>query len=191
MLVATVDAKISALLGISAPLVGSASMAVSILSSPWFRWERNALSDLGHSVSSNVAPIFNCGLLLAGFFLALYSAGALDRYARWAGFFLTVSAFLLQAVAVFDEVYGRLHFVASVAFFISLATASLSYALERRSLLAVVGLAIGLAAWLLYWLGPFSLGVAVPEAVSTLASVPWVLSSAVRVYREESTISWP
>ena len=40
---------------------------------PWFNWGSNALSDLGHSVNSDVSYIFNLGLLLGGFFLIVYS----------------------------------------------------------------------------------------------------------------------
>ena len=42
-------------------------LAVSIALSPWFSWLRNALSDLDHSVKSNVVTIFNLGLVLGGF----------------------------------------------------------------------------------------------------------------------------
>jgi len=175
--------KVSAQLGILSPLVGYASVLLSILLSPWFGWEKNALSDLGHSIDSSVAPIFNGGLLLTGFTLLLYSAGALNRHAKWTSYFLTVCAFSLQLVAAFDEVYGRLHFLASVFFFVSLVPASLSYALEKRSLLAVAGLVVALTSWLLYWTRTYSAGVAVPETLSTLAVLPWVLSSAVKAYR--------
>jgi len=45
--------------GIVGPIVSYVLIAVSILLSPWFSWQRNALSDLGHSTKSNVSPIFN------------------------------------------------------------------------------------------------------------------------------------
>ncbi len=174
--------KASILLGMIAPLVGFMSVLLSILLSPWFRWERNALSDLGHSMNSSVAPIFNGGLLLTGFVLLLYSVCALSKHAKWTGYFLAVCALSLQLVAAFDEVYGRLHFLVSVFFFVSLIPASLSYALEKRSLLAAVGLAVAAGSWLLYWTRAFSTGVAVPEALSTLAVTTWVFSSAVKAY---------
>jgi len=180
--------KVSAQLGVFAPFIGYTSIAISILLSPWFRWDKNALSDLGHSVNSSVASIFNGGLLLTGFLLLLYSVGALNRHAKWTSFFLTVCAFSLQIVAVFDEVYGRLHFLASVFFFISLVPASLSYALEKRSLLAIGGLVIALAAWLLYWTRTYSAGIAVPETISTSTVMPWILSSAVKTYHENKDL---
>ena len=181
LVIFAINEKVSAQLGVLAPLIGYASIAISILLSPWFRWETNALSDLGHSVRSGVAPIYNGGLLLAGFLLLQYSVGGLNRYAKWTSYFLTISAFALQLVATFDEVYGLPHFLASV-FFFSLTPASLSYALEKRSLLAASGLALGFVSWLLYWAKMYSAGVAVPEALSTLAVFPWLLSSAVKTH---------
>jgi hypothetical membrane protein len=192
-LVFAMNEKVSAQLGVIAPLIGYATIAISILLSPWFRWETNALSDLGHSVRSGVAPIYNGGLLLTGFLLLQYSVGALNRHAKWTSYFLTISALALQLVATFNEVYSLPHFLASVFFFLSLIPASLSYALEKRSLLAASGLALGFVSWFLYWAKMYSAGVAVPEALSTLAVFPWLLSSAVKTYhgkRGESGHLW-
>ncbi|MCK4483018.1 hypothetical protein KAU55_07295, partial [Candidatus Bathyarchaeota archaeon] len=59
--------KTYALFGVIGSLLAYFSIGVSIALSPWFSWETNALSDLGHAVNSGVAPIFNFGLLLSGF----------------------------------------------------------------------------------------------------------------------------
>jgi hypothetical membrane protein len=192
LVIILMNQKAYAQLGVLAPLAGYACIAISILLSPWFRWETNALSDLGHSVKSEVAPIYNGGLLLAGFLLMLYSVGALGRYAKWTSYFLTISAFTLQLVATFDEVYGPPHLLASVFFFVSLIPAQLSYSLEKRSLLAALGLAVVSVSWLLFFGRMYRVGVAVPVTVSVLAVFPWLLSSAVETYRgrgERSNIS--
>lgn len=112
--------RICVLFGVIGPLLAFVSIGVSIALSPWFSWERDALSDLGHAVESGVAPIFNFGLLLAGFFLTIYAVKVLKVHARWTGYSLLISAFALQLVAVFDEVYGLLHLVVSILFFVSL-----------------------------------------------------------------------
>jgi hypothetical membrane protein len=56
------------LFGVVGPLIAYFSIGVSMVLSPWFSWESNALSDLGHAIKSEVASIFNFGLLLVGFF---------------------------------------------------------------------------------------------------------------------------
>lgn len=55
--------RVYALFGVIGPLLAYVFIGVSIMLSPWFTWESSALSDLGHSVNSEVASIFNIGLL--------------------------------------------------------------------------------------------------------------------------------
>jgi hypothetical membrane protein len=172
-----------ALLGLAGPVVAYIFIGVAIAQSPWFRWDGNALSDLGHSSWSSVAPVFNFGLLFTGFLIVAYALLSLRHSARWTSLALAVAAFSLQLVGAFNEVYGVLHYAVSILFFVSMGVASLVYAAERRSYLGVAAFAIGLAAWVLYWLDIYSSGVAVPEAVSTLAVMPWVMSTALRIYR--------
>ncbi|MCJ7610147.1 DUF998 domain-containing protein [Candidatus Bathyarchaeota archaeon] len=172
-----------ALLGLAAPVVAYIFIGVAIAQSPWFRWDGNALSDLGHSSWSSVAPVFNFGLLFTGFLIVAYALLSLRHSARWTSLALAVAAFSLQLVGAFNEVYGVLHYAVSILFFVSMGVASLVYAAVRRSYLGVAAFAIGLAAWVLYWLDIYSSGVAVPEAVSTLAVMPWVMSTALRIYR--------
>ncbi len=176
------DKEICALFGVVGSLVACVSIGVSIALSPWFSWESNALSDLGHAVKSGVAPIFNFGLLLTGFLVMIYAVTALRGYARRTSYSLATSAFMLQLVATFNEVYGLLHFVVSVLFFVSLIPTILLYAIERKSSLAVIGFIIGLLSWVLYGARIYSAGVAVPETISILAVIPWIVSSALKIY---------
>jgi len=177
-----VSKKIYALLGVVGILLAYVSVGVSIALSPWFSWERNALSDLGHAIKSEVAPIFNFGLLLTGFLVMIYALMVFRGYARWTSYGMVTSTFMLQLVAVFDEAYGLLHFVASVLFFVSLGLTSILYAIEKRSSLALMGFIIGLLFWVFYWAGIYSAGIAVPETLSTVAVIPWIISSALKVY---------
>lgn len=174
-----------AALGIAGPLTAYTFIAISIALSPWFSWGRNALSDLGHSTRSPVAPIYNLGLFLAGFLMTVYSIKAFEKTARYTSFCLIAASLMLQLVVVFDEVYGFLHYVVSVLFFIFIGVASLMYAHEGKSLLAVVAFAVGLVSWVIYWTGIFSIGVAVPETIASIAVTSWVVSSALKVYAGE------
>jgi len=177
-----------ALLGILAPLVAIFFIAVSIVLSPWFSWGSNALSDLGRSAAtdgasnSEVAPLFNFGLLLCGFLMILYSFTSFRKHAKYTSYVLVIVGLSLQLVATFDEVYGSLHFLVSVMFFAALGFASISYAVEKRSVLAFAALAIGSVSWILYGLDMYSAGIAVPETVSSMAAVTWVMLSALRIY---------
>ncbi|MEM2707195.1 MAG: hypothetical protein QW288_06765, partial [Ignisphaera sp.] len=63
----------SLMLILSSIFVPLICIAISIWLSPWFNILDNALSDLGHATRSSVAPIFNFGLSLGGFLIALSS----------------------------------------------------------------------------------------------------------------------
>lgn len=173
------------ILGIAGPLIAYTCIGLSIHLSSSFNWQVNALSDLGHAQNSNVAPIFNLGLLLSGFLVALYSAKSLINYAKCTGISILLSALLLQAVATFDEIYGNIHFVVSVLFFISAGTSCLMYSVERRSLLAALAFLIGLLSWILWWMGTYKAGVAVPEMVSSLAVTSCIIHSAIKIIHKK------
>lgn len=171
-----------ALLGLVAPLLAIAFIAASIALSPWFNWGTDALSDLGHSVNSKVAPLFNFGLLLSGFLTITFAVTNFRNHAKYTSYFLTLVGLALQLVATFDEVYKPLHFQVSVLFFVALGFASICYFIEKRSVLALSALIIGSVSWILYGLEIYTAGIAVPEIVSSMATVTWVMLAALKIY---------
>ena len=181
-----------ALFGLLAPLTAIIFIVVSIVLSPWFSWWSNALSDLGRSANtavapkSEVAPLFNFGLLLSGFLTILYSITSFRNHAKYTSYVLVFVGLTLQLVATFDEVYGSLHSQISVLFFVALCFASISYVIEKRSVIAFACLIIGFGSWILYGMGIYSAGIAVPETISSMASVTWVMVSALRIYFDKS-----
>jgi hypothetical membrane protein len=171
-----------ALLGLAAPLIAILFITVSIALSPWFNWGTDALSDLGHSGNSAVAPLFNFGLLLSGFLIIVFAVKSFRTCAKYTSYFLTLVGLALQLVATFDEVYKPIHFQVSVLFFVSLGFVSISYFIEKRSILAVAALIIGAVSWIMYGLEIYSSGIAVPETVSSMATVTWVMLAAFKIY---------
>ena len=174
--------KIYALLGIIGPFVAYLAIGVSIIFSPWFSWQRNALSDLGHSVKSEVAPIFNLGLLLTGFLIIMYAATVLKKHAKYTSICLIASAIMLQLIATFDEVYGSLHGVVSALFFVSIWITSVVNAIEKKSLLALMPFIVGLSSWILYGMKVYSAGIAVPEIISFVAVASLLQLLAIKIY---------
>ena len=174
-----------ALLGIIAPFVTYLSIAISILYAPWFSWQRNALSDLGHSINSTVAPIFNLGLFFTGFIVIIYSITILKTHAKYTSFCLIASAIILQFVALFDEAYGFLHGLVAVLFFLSIWSTSIVNAIEKRSLLALVAFLVGLSSFVLFEMNVYSAGIAVPEIISFGAVATVIQFSAIKIYRKK------
>ncbi|UCH38131.1 MAG: DUF998 domain-containing protein [Candidatus Bathyarchaeota archaeon] len=176
--------KKSALLGVLAPLVGYVFIAVAIAKAPWFSWQSNALSDLGHARNSAVAPLFNLGLFLTGALLLTYAVTVFHQYAVVTSWFLSFTSISLQLISIFDEVYSSLHYVVSVLFFVLLGCTSIVYVLEKKSSLAAIGFIVGLASWVFYGTKTYTTGISVPETISSLAVIPWILHSAVKLYSE-------
>ncbi|RLG72060.1 MAG: hypothetical protein DRO08_03810, partial [Thermoprotei archaeon] len=88
------------LTGITGLLIPYVCTFTSIALSPWFSWSKNALSDLGRSMESNVAPIFNLGLVIGGILIYQYSI-SLSNYSKMlTHYFLAFSAFLLVLIGV-------------------------------------------------------------------------------------------
>ncbi len=171
-----------ALLGLLGPLTGILFIVISIILVPWFSWGSNALSDLGHSVESDVAPIFNFGLLFSGFITILYSIISFRKHAKYTGYFLVFVGLSLQLVGTFDEIYGWLHTQVSILFFVALGFASIAYFIEKRSVIALLAFVVSSITWVTYGLKIYSAGIAVPEMVSAVAVAIWVMLSAYKIY---------
>ena len=176
------DKRFGALFGIIGPAIAFISIGASIVFSPGFSWERSALSDLGHTFRSTVAPIFNLGLLMTGFCTILYAVIVFRKYAKYTSTSLVISGFFLQLIATFDEAYGALHYEVSVFFFVSLGITLIIYTIERKSALAFIAFIIGLTAWAAYWIKLYSAGIAVPETISSLVAAALLISSAIKIY---------
>jgi len=174
--------RVYALCGVIGPLLAYVFIGVSIMLSPWFTWESSALSDLGHSVNSEVASIFNIGLLFAGFLVMIYATTVFKKHAKYTSGCLVLGAFSLQLVATFDEVYGFLHFAVSVLFFVCLGVTTVAYAIEKKSSLAVAAFIIGLVSWIVYSMKIFMIGVSVPETISSVAVVPLLMEATIKIY---------
>ncbi len=175
------EERVYALFGIFGPLLVYVSIGVSLIISPWFNWETNALSDLGHAITSDAASIFNLGLLLSGFLLMIYAVTAFKKHAKYSSFCLLVSSFLVQLIAAFNETYGSIHFAVAVPHFVMLSITSIVYTVEKKSAFAFATFLVVMFSWLLYTLDIFNIGIAVPETISKLV-VAWILYSAIKIY---------
>ena len=165
----------AAVLGAVVPLL---LIVVSIAASPWFSFTDNALSDLGHATRSRVAPLFNLGLATGGLLIVLVTG--LMRGPQTYRFLLGAAGYFLVLIGVFDEIYGRLHFYVSVAFFAALILFLLAYGLGERRAVPVLLAAVSVAAWYLHFAHNAPRGAAIPELISIAAVLPPYLEVARR-----------
>lgn len=179
--------RFSGLFGILSPLVGFSTVFCAIRVSPWFDWSRNALSDLG--VSGLSALIFNSGLVITGMLLIIFYLGLREYVNRSIGklgsYIFLASSLFLSFIGVFNERFGIIHFYVSVGFFVSLIFYLLVfgfYFLSEKSIpfgiISLIAGIIGIFVWSLPWDG-----IAIPEAVSSLAAGFWSSALGVRMMR--------
>ena len=176
------EERVFALFGVIGPLLVYISIAVTLIFSPWFNWQLNALSDMGHAVTGSAAFILNVGLLAAGFLMMVYALTVFKKHAKYSSYCLLASSFFVQLIGTFNEAYGQLHYAVAVPHFLLLSLTSIVYAYEKRSVFALATFLVVMLSWLVYSLNVFSIGIAVPETISKLV-LAWIMYSAIQIYR--------
>lgn len=117
--------------GIVTPLVAFTCTSLAITLSPQFSWTDNALSDLG-IVKGATSTLFNTGLILGGILAAAFGLGLFtfleqNTLGKLGAILFTLAAAALTAIGIFPENARPMHLYASVAFFILLPVAMLSW----------------------------------------------------------------
>jgi len=181
--------KVAGLCGVIGPVVSLSFIALAIAYSPWFNWFTNALSDLG---VGEAALIFNSGLIVGGVLVTVFAVGMMVILRRQVLGFLGASALILssislQAIGVFPESAGRIHFYVSISFFALLAISLLiiGVALLRESSQRYLGLYSILTvvvAIIAAWVIPHE-GVAIPEIIGVLAASVWNIVFGIKLFK--------
>lgn len=163
---------------------------ISIILSPWFNIFNNALSDLGHAVNSAVSPIFNFGLSSGGVLIITTATTIIPRFSKALATSLTLNGYTLILVAVFDEIYniyGKLHFWVSIAFFISLAISLIIYSIVVQGMvkkaLSLTMLMICTTSWILHIFYRIPPGAAIPELISVFIVIPFYIDAVLKSLR--------
>lgn len=166
-------------LAISSFIIPLIFIGFSIAFSGWFNLYENALSDLGHAVNSRVAFLFNFGLSLGGLLMIIFATKYIGRYNRILEYMVVIIGYALILVAVFDEIYGRLHFMVSVLFFTALLLLILIYALVLKSskmiILASLLIVLNIIIWVMHFTIRMPKGAAIPELISIFSALPFYI----------------
>lgn len=190
--------RIGAATGMLAPIVAFTCILTAIASYPTFSWTHNALSDLG-VVSGVTGPLFNFGLYTGGLLalnfavFGLYAYFGKSRVGKVGALVFAATASALICIGIFNESFGRLHFLFSVAFFVLLPISSfiltVAFAVGRQLKMALLTIVIGAAAatpWILYFTVHFVPGEAIPESISSLAGSIWVIIVGYKILKQTS-----
>jgi hypothetical membrane protein len=178
--------KIAGFCGIIGPIISLSFIALAINYSPWFNWFKNALSDLG---VSEVALIFNYGLIIGGVLATIFAIGLAQIFKKKVlGFVgaltMVLSSISLCAIGVFPESAGRIHFYVSVSFFVFsvLSLFIIGAELVRKSSQRYLGFFSILAGFVagVAWAIPHE-GVAIPEITASVAGSVWSIVLSVKL----------
>jgi hypothetical membrane protein len=188
--------KISGVCGILAPIVAFTFILLAILNSPHFSWTGNALSDLG--VQEGVtATLFNSGLMIAGILLLVFVLGLFVLQKTMLGrigvFISVLAALALVAIGTFPESVEPTHYYVSVAFFLFLLVSMLvigaTFLLTARVELGFFTFLAAIVAalvWIMQWTIGFGSDVAIPETLSALSALIWLMVLGFKMLREAS-----
>jgi len=182
-------AGIFGILGSILPL--ALTLSATFLSS-WFRWDTNALSELG---VGDQAVLFNSAVILGGLLNLPFAAGLYrylggERISRAGVLAILAGSVALLLVGVFTVDYLVLHAIVALGYFFLVPIGFLLIGFgSKDSLLRIVSLACGAVALVAILVLPIvvvalqlKVGFAVPELAEALAVLVWtMLLSAVLV----------
>jgi hypothetical membrane protein len=184
------------LVGFIGPLIALGTISISIMLSPLFTWEDNALSDLGHYTRTDLGPnqlivaiIFNAGLILTSifmlYFVISFFRGLNDIPSKIGIAILGIACVFLLLIGIFSENAGSIHFWVSVGFFFTFPFAMWAVAIgwlrfsELRwfSIISFLLPFLSLYIWPAHFAGtlPWS-GEALPEIITAATAIGWVWS---------------
>ncbi len=188
--------RVSAIAGLTAPLVVFGFVLASIASWSSFSWTDNALSDLGVQPGAT-SVLFNAGLVVGGILFLAFAIGlftfAGKRLVGKAGAVaFAVACLMLIAIGIFNENYKPTHFIVSVGLFtflpISLLIFTASFWLEGKRLFSAITFLLAVfaaAVWALQYTFHYLPNVAIPETASSLAGAVWIVAVGLLMLKEK------
>ena len=188
--------EIAAICGGIAPFVTYACILLAIGSYRQFNWVNNALSDLG-IVPGITMTLFNGGLIVGGILFAFFAFGLFSflgksLVGRVGSAFFFLAWISLICVGIFNEHFVPTHYIFSVSLFTFMSLALLVYTgafwLKGQKLMSIFTLTVGLISatvWVLQLTIHYVPKVAIPEFVSGLAAVIWVLVISYKMLKQD------
>jgi hypothetical membrane protein len=189
--------EIAAICGGIAPFLTYACILLAIGSYRPFSWTNNALSDLG-IVSGITMILFDGGLIVGGILFAFFAIGLFSflgksLVGRVGCVFFFLAWISLICVGIFNEHFVPTHYIFSVSLFTFMSLALLVFTgafwLKGQKRMSIFTLILGLIAstlWVLQLTVHYVPNVAIPEFVSGLAAVIWVLVVSYKMFKQQS-----
>jgi len=171
--------------------------AVTVIS-PWFRWDTNALSELG---VGEVSLVFNSAVVIGGVLNFIFALGARKylsgrRVVRIGVALVMLSSVCLALVGIFTVAYHFAHAIVSLGYFVLAPTGfTLIWLGTERDTIRTLSIVTGIAALLaililpmMFLVVPFKVGFAVPEIIEALILAAWMVFMGVRLLRADQDV---
>ena len=177
--------SIAGICGILIPIVVFICIGLAMFHSPWFRWTKHALSDLG--VEGTSAIFFNSGMIIGGILAFVFSLGLIKILQNKIGAYtLCLSSVALIGIGIFPETVYTLHFITSSVFFVLLAISFLIIGItirkdqSERSMGTLATVFAILAICSTIFLVPWE-GIAIPETLSCFPAFIWCMMYGIKM----------
>ena len=177
--------------GLSIALV----LAATVLS-PWFRWENNALSELG---VGEVSLLFNSAMLIGGVLIFFFALGIREyfdgnRLVRVGVNLIITASIFLALVGVFTVDMMPLHGIVSLGplmlaplGFVFIGFGTEEAKIRKLSIWSGVAALVSILILpIIFLFLPFKFGFAVPEIINTVITTVWIFVMGIKLIKHKN-----
>ena len=173
------------LCGIVGSILTITLVILATILSPWFRWDTNALSELG---VGEVSLIFNSAVIIGGLLHLIFAFGIRDylsdgKFVKTGVALIMLGSISLALVGIFTISYPMLHGIVALAEFllapigiILIGYISKEDVIRNLSIITGISALIAILAFpiILFFL-PFKIGFAIPKLIEGLIVAVWII----------------
>jgi hypothetical membrane protein len=169
---------------------------VATVLSPWFRWENNALSELG---VGEMSLLFNGAMLIGGLFIFFFALGLREyldgnRLVRVGVNLIIVASVFLALVGVFTFDMMLMHGIVSLGplllaplGFVFIGSGTEESSIRKFSIgCGVAALVSILVLPMIILFLPFKVGFAVPEIINTFITTVWLFGMGIKLIKNKT-----
>jgi hypothetical membrane protein len=181
------------LCGIVGSVLTFVMVFASTLISPWFRWDTNALSELG---VGEVSLLFNGAVIIGGVLNFLFAIGLREylprgQLVKTGVAFVMLGSVSLSLVGIFTISYPILHGIVALGEFVLAPIGCILIGLRvKDNTIKKLSITTGIAALIaililpiFFLVSPLKVGFAVPEMIEGLIVAAWVIFMGTRLLR--------
>jgi len=181
------------LCGIISSVLTLIMVFVATIISPWFRWDTNALSELGVGEAS---LIFNSAMIIGGTLNFLFALGIREYLGKiglvkYGTILIILGSLSLALVGFFTVSYPILHgivalgtFILPPTGFILIGFSSKPSTIRKLSIISgIAALIIILVLPFILLIIPFNVGFAVPEMIEGIIVAAWIIFMGIKLLK--------